>query len=164
MSKITNVGYTDSPIAGNPVLVRGKLNFGADFRVQKEGAGEMTLTNITSPLDRKEVIMYNVTDIKNIYDKTDIHPSVQAPNARGINLYTKVSDIYAITDSTDANFLQHLPVSASITIRIGNSEYMTAEVAQAVVARCVSTLYETDSVSTTRLNSLLRGAIKPSDL
>lgn len=164
MSKLINAGYTDTPITGDPVLVRGKLNFGADFRVQRENAGEMILTNITSPLDRKENILYNVTDVKNIYDKTDIHPSVQAPSTKGINLYAKVSDVYAVTDSTDADFLQHLPVSVSITIRVPSLEYITADVVQSVMARCVSTLYETDSETTVRLNSLLRGAIKPSDL
>lgn len=164
MAKVINAGYTDSPITGNPVLVRGKLNFGKDFRVQREGAGEMVLTNITSPLDRRENIMYNVTDVKNIYAKTDIHPSVQAPSTRGINLYTRLTDTYAVTDDTDADFLQHLPVSVSITIQSIASQYISADVIEQSLARCVSTLYETDSQTTSRLNSLLRGAIKPSDL
>lgn len=164
MAKVINAGYTDTAIAENPKLTRGKLNFGADFRTKKEAAGEMVLVNITSPLDRCEEIFYNVTSVKNIYDKTDIHPSVQAPSSRGVNLYTKLNDVYAITDSVDASFLEHHPVGVSITVRTSSSEYITAEIIQTAVARAVSCLYDTGSESTTRLNALLRGSIKPSDL
>lgn len=162
--KQISVGYTDTPISGTPTLARGKLNFGADFRVKDEGAGKLILTNITSPLDRNEEIMYSTTSVANIYDKTSIDPSVYAPSRKGVNLYSKITDIYEVTDSTDADFLIQLPVSVSITIRTANSPYIDANAVQAVVARAVSTLYDTDSESITRLNALLRGSLKPSDL
>lgn len=164
MSKIISPGYTDTAIVGDPVLVRGKLNFGADFRVQSDSKGEMILTNITSPLDRGETIQQSYSNISNIYEKTGIDPSVYAPSKRGVNIYTKLSDTYAVTDSVDADFLQHLPVSVSIVVRTASSEYLTAADVQTVVARAVSCLYDTDDESTTRLNAILRGSLRPSDL
>lgn len=162
--KTLNPGYTDTAIAENPVLTRGKLNFEADFRIKKEAAGELVLTNITSPLDRPEEILLNVTDIKNVYEKTSVDPSAYSPSRRGINLYSKLTNHYSLTDSEDADFLNVLPISVSITVRTPASEYVTPTVIQTVVARAVSTLYDTGSESTTRLGSILRGALKPADL
>lgn len=164
MAKIVSKGFTDTAIPENPVLVRGKLNFAKDFRVKSENGKTLILTNLTSPLDRNEEIMYSVSSIQNIYDKTDIDPSVYAPSKRGISLYAKISETYQVSDDTDAEFVQNLPIKASISISVPASQYITATEVQTIVARLVSTLYETGSESTDRLNALLRGSLKPSDL
>lgn len=163
MSKIISAGYTDTTTTATQ-LDRGPLNFGADFRVKAEGPGTLTLVNITSPFDRTEEIMMNVTNIANIYDKTSIDPSVYASNKRGVNLYSKVTDIYQITDDTDPSFVVQSPLSVSITIRAQQSEYITATHVQTAIARAVSTFYDTGSEALTRLNAALRGSLKPSDL
>lgn len=163
MAKVINAGYSDTATTAT-TLARGPLNFGADFRLKVDKSGEMTLVNITSPFDRPEEILMNVSNIANIYDKTSIDPSVHAPNRRGVNLYTKITDIYKVTDDTDPSFEQHLPLSVSIVIRAPQSEYISAAHVQTVLARCVSALYDTGASTTTRLNGILRGALKPSDL
>lgn len=163
MSKIKSPGYTDTATTATQ-LDRGPLNFGADFRVSRDSGNALTLVNITSPFDRTEEIMMNFSQVANIYEKTSIDPSVYAPNKRGVTLYSKLSDTYQITDSTDASFVQHLPVSASLTIRSIQSEYITAEDVCTVIARLVSTFFDTGSETYIRLNAALRGSLKPSDL
>jgi hypothetical protein len=164
MAKIISPGYTDTSIPENPVLTRGKLNYNKDFRPAKDGNGSLTLVNITSPMDRPEEILMNFSQIKNIYDKTSIDPSVYAPSTKGVNLYLKLQDTYQVTDDTDPSFVQHLPITASITLRVPQSEFITATNVQTVLARAVSGLYDTGSVAVDRLNAALRGSLKPSDL
>lgn len=164
MAKVISTGYTDTAIAENPVLTRGKLNFTSDFRLGTTKSDQLTLVNLTSPNDRVEKALITVSDIKDVYQNTDIDPSVYAPSRRGINLYVQLKDTYSVTDSVDADFEQHLPISASITVRVPASQYLTAEHVQTAVARAVSLLYDQGSVTTTRLNSLLKGSLKPSEL
>lgn len=163
MSKVISPGYTDTATTATQ-LDRGALNFGANFRVKTDKAGDMSLVNITSPFDRTEEIQYSVSNIANIYDKTAIDPSVHAPNKRGVNVYLRLQDVYQVSDDTDPSFLQHLPVSVSIVIRAPQSEFITASHVQTVLARAVSGLYDTGSEEVTRLNAILRGSLKPSDL
>lgn len=163
MSKVINRGYTDTATTATQLDRRG-LNFGADFRVQKDNGPQLELVNITGPLDRSETIYYNVTPIANVYDKSGIDASAFAPNKRGVNIYVRLADIYQVTDSTDAAFLQQLPLSASLTIRIPQSEFITTGDVETLVAGLVSALYETGSETQTRLSSILRGSLKPSDL
>lgn len=164
MSIIINKGYTDTFYEGTPTLTRGKLNFARDFRVKKDSGGELLLANLTSPLDRGEQIMLTHNTIKNVYDKTDIDPSVYAPSRRGVALYAKIQDTFEVTDSSDAEFCQHLPLKASLSITVPASAHITAADIEVLVGRLVSTLYDTGSVTTERLNALLRGSLKPSDL
>jgi hypothetical protein len=164
MAKIINAGYTDTAYSGTPVLTRGKLNFAADFRIAKDSPDTLTLINLTSPFDRIEENMLKFTNVPNIYDKTAIDPSVYAPSRRGVNLYTKLTNVYQVTDDADAMFVQHLPVTVSITIRAPQSPYIDSTTIQTVLARAVSTFYDTGSETTTRLNAALRGSLKPSDL
>lgn len=168
MSLLTNVGYTDTPIVGNPVntLPRGNVNFGSDFRVKSNATGEIVLTNITSPIDRPEKVRIAFSDVSNIYTGTDIDPSVYAPSKRGFSLLAQVTDIFSVTDSVDPLLRIDLPCSVHLVAKGPASGYVTAAMLITMISRLLSVLFETGVASTdlSRLNALMRGSLTPKDI
>lgn len=166
MSKVINVGYTDTPISGvtSLKLTRGLVNFGADFRVKKSDPSEAILTNLTSPIDRPEKARFAYSEIANIYSGTGIDPSVYAPTKQGVSALTQLTEVWSITDSTDPSFRVDIPVSFHTVLKVGASEYITDAMIETLIGRGVSLSYETGSETTTRIKSLLRGSLLPADL
>lgn len=166
MAKSVNVGYTDTPISGVSSLnfSRGLLNFKADFRMKSNNAGEVVLTNLTSPVDRPEKIRLGYSEVANIYTNTNIDPSVYAPTKQGISVVCQVSEVFSVTDSVDADYRVDLPVSAHLVLKLPSSEFITADMVQTMLGRMISGMYETGSLNTSRIAAILRGSLLPSDL
>jgi hypothetical protein len=166
MAKTTNLGYTDTPVEGNPILKfdRPAINFKADFRVKSNGGKEVVLTNITSPIDRPENIRIAYTDVANIYGGTGIDPSIAAPTKRGISLLTQITDVVSVTDSNDADYRVDLPISAHLVLKLPASEFITAQTVTTIIGRLLSAYYDTGSESPSRLESILRGSLVPTEL
>jgi len=166
MSKIIDHGYTDTADAAivNTTAPRAKLNFAADFKMKKSADSELIITNITSPLDRPEAIRFGVTDVKNVYNGLDISVAVQSPSKKGTQVLVQVTEVISVTDSSDAMYRIDLPVSAHLVIKVPNSEHITGEIVETLVSRVVSSLYANTTDDTTRINSLLRGVLTPSEI
>lgn len=166
MAKSISAGYTDTPISGVTTLTfpRGLVNFGADFRVKSETANEAIITNLTTPVDRPERIRFSYSDVANIYSGTDVDPSVYAPSKRGVSVLTQLTETFSVTDSVDTTYRVDLPVSAHLVLKVPASEYLTAELIEAMIGRLVSSLFETGSLTDSRLKALLRGSLLPTDL
>lgn len=166
MATSVNVGFTDTAIAGNPTLnlLRGSVNFGADFRVKSETSNELVLTNLTSPVDRPETFKFSFGEIANIYSGSNVDPSAYAPSKKGISVLASLSETYAVTDTVDPSYRVDLPVSAHVVIKVPANENITAAMIQTLVARMLSGLYETGLTTTGRISSLVRGSLTPADL
>lgn len=167
MAKIVNAGYTDTPIEGVSSLTfaRGLLNFQKDFRVKSNNSGkEVVLTNITSPIDRPENIRIAYTDIANIYNGTGIEPSVFAPTKRGVSVLAQITDVLSVTDDSDADYKVDLPLSCHLVIKVPASEYVTSTQITTAIGRLLSSLFDTGSTSTSRLEAILRGSLVPTEV
>lgn len=166
MSKVVNVGYVDTPIQGvtSLKLDRGLLNFKADWRIKSDTPGEMVLANLSSPVDRPERLRIAQSDVANIYQGTDIDPSVYAPSRRGTSILCQLTETFSVTDTVDADYRVDLPVSVHLVIKVPNNENLSAAMIQTTVGRLVSGIYDTGSEATTRIAAILRGSLKPSDL
>lgn len=166
MSKSVSVGYTDTAIAGNPVLnlLRGSVNFGADFRAKQVAPNEVILTNLTSPVDRPEKFRFSYNDVANIYSGTDIDPSVYAPSKRGVSVLCQLTETLSVTDDTNPSYRVDLPISAHLVLKLPANENITAAMLQTVIARMLSGLYDTGLTTTARLSSMVRGSLLPSDV
>lgn len=166
MTIAINVGYTDTAIPGSPVLnlLRAPVNFGADFRVKSEVANELSLINLTSPVDRPEKFRFSYSDITNIYNGTDVDPSVYAPSKRGLSVLAQLTETFSVTDSANPAYRVDLPVSAHIVLKLPANENITSAMVQNLVARLASGLYETGLTTTSRISSLVRGSLTPADL
>jgi len=167
MAKVKSNGYLDTPIDGVTTLTfpRAILNFSKDFRVKSDQAGkEVVLTNITSPIDRPERIRIAYTDIANVYSGTGIETSLLAPTKRGVSLLVQVTDVISVTDTTAPDYRIDLPVSYHLVIKVPASEHITAADVQAGLGRLLSGLFDSGVSTTSRLESILRGSLVPSEL
>lgn len=166
MPKTTSFGFTDTAPTGGATktLTRPNLNYAADFAKKEDSEKRCVITNLTAPYDQPETIRFEIADIKNIYNGTMIDPSVYATSKAGISLVCQVNDILRVTDSADSTYQVDLPISAHFVIKMPKSQYITASDIEKVVARCVASLYDTDSIGTSRIDALVRGSMAPSTL
>lgn len=166
MTKSISVGYTDTAISGVSSLTfpRGLVNYGKDFRVKDNSPSEVVITNLTSPVDRPETFRIGYQEIPNIYAGKTIDPSVYAPSKRGVKILTQVAEVWSETDSADATYRRDVPVSAQLVIQTGSLETITTSMLLTLVGRLVSGLFETGSLTTERLQAMLRGSLTPTDI
>lgn len=166
MPKTTSFGYTDTAPTGGATktLTRPNLNYATDYAKVEDSENKCVLTNLTSPYDQPESMRFELADIKNIYNGTSIDPSVYAASRAGISLVCQVNDILRVTDTENSTFQVDLPISVHFVIKMPKSQYITASDIEKVVARCVASMYDTDSVGTSRLDALVRGSMVPSTL
>lgn len=167
MAKVKSDGYTDTAIAGNPVLTfpRASLNIAADLRVKSNQPGkEVVFTNITSPIDRPEKIRIAYSDVTNVYAGTGIDASVLAPTKRGISILVQVTDVMSVTDDADPDYRIDLPVSYHLVIKVPASEFITADEVKTGIGRLLSSLFDTGVSTTSRLEAILRGSLVPTEL
>lgn len=166
MTREINQGFNDTPIDGVSSLnfPRGLVNFQADFREKTTSPTEVVLTNLSSPIDRPETIRLARTEVADVYKNTQIAPAVMAPSKRGVNLLAQVNETVLVTDSTDADFMQLLPISAHLVVKVPASEYIDASMVQTLLGRLISALYDTGSTDESRLAALLRGSLTPKGL
>jgi hypothetical protein len=158
---------TDTAISGvsTLTLTRGLPNFGADWRIQEGGSlDELTLVNLNSPVAYPEMIHFKVEQIKNVYQSRGISNTLQYPDTRGVRVVIRHSGIGTVTDSVDTTYLCAVPWSITSTITIGNHPAVTASNIHSILARHVSDFFETGSATTDRIASLIRGALKPTDV
>lgn len=165
MAKQIDKGYTNTPVDSPVTLTytRDQINYDADFRIQKDTGAELWLTNITSPIDRPEKMRVARKEISNVYQGTDITSNFQAPSKKGVNLHVQLHQTMKVTDTENPEFEVHVPISTSITIKTPAS-FIDADHVNDSVKRLLSGLFETNDVSTSRLNALLRGSLAPRDL
>lgn len=158
-------GYQDTPISGVTVLnyKRGLVNFGSDFNLIVDEPEEVILTNITSPLDRPEKFRFGYSQLKDIYKGTEIHPNVQAPSKRGVSVLVQLTNTISEIDTT-TNSRVDLPMSAHIVLKFPASKEVTAALVEEQIGRLLSGMYETGSLTHTRLNSMMRGSLLPKDI
>lgn len=166
MSKVINYGYTDTAISGVTSMnfPRGLVNYRTDFRVQKNGADDVTLTNITSPVDRQERFRFALSEIKNIYANSGIDPSVWAASTKGSSLLISVAETISVTDSADPSYRVDLPVTCNITLKAPTSDLITPEYLLTLLGRAVSGAYETGSLTTDGIKRLTHGSLVPLDV
>lgn len=166
MSKVVSVNHTDTPISGvtELSLERGLVNYGADFKVKVEMADSVILTNLTSPITAPEQFKFSVQDVANVYTGTAVDPNFYSPSKKGVSLLAQCNEVWTVTDTEDSTYQVELPVQAHIVLKVPKNENITPAMVEALLGRVVSGLYETGSEGTTRLQAMLRGSMKPSDL
>lgn len=166
MAKTLSVNYTDTTLTGGTAvsLKLPQLNYGADFRVTRDSAGEAIVTNLTSPLDAPERFRWAHNTVADVYKNTGIDPTLYYPNRKGTQILCQLTDVYSVTDSAAPDYLAMLPVEAHLVLKVPNNELITPQLAEQIIARMLAGLYETDAGQYTRMSALLRGALLPSAL
>lgn len=163
MSTVISTGTSDTTISGAsaPTLTLPIINYGADFRVKTESSSEVVVVNTTSPLDQPESIRFGYSEIADIYAKSGLNSDLVSGTKKGINLLVQVNDTIKVSDPTAPTFVQYLPISAHVVIKVPQSSVITPAVVQTLINRLCGSLYEN---ATTNLPSLLKGVLKPKAL
>lgn len=166
MSKVVAVNHTDTPISGvtSLSLGRGLVNYGADFKVKQESVDTVILTNLTSPLSTPEQFRFSAQEVANVYQGSTVDPTMYAASKRGVSLVAQCNEVWTVTDTTDTTYRVDLPVQAHIVLKIPKNENITPAMVEGLLGRVVSGFFETGSTATTRLQAMLRGSMKPSDI
>lgn len=166
MTKQLSMNFTDTAISGVTSLTfpRGLVNFKADWKVKQNEPDSAILTNLTSPVVYPERMKISASDVNNVYSGSSVEPSLYAPTKKGRSILVQVNEIWKVTDTTDATLEVALPVQCHLVVKVPNHELVTPATIQTLIGRAVSGLFETGSADTTRIGSLLRGSILPSDL
>lgn len=166
MTKQISYNYTDTAISGVTTLTfpRGLVNFKADWRVKQDEPDEAILTNLSSPVVYPERMRISGSDVANVYSGSSVEPSLYAPTKKGRSILVQVNEIWKVTDTADATYEVALPVQCHLVIKVPNHELVTPAAIQTLIGRAVSGLFETGSTDTTRVGSLLRGSLLPTDL
>jgi hypothetical protein len=166
MSKTVSVGYTDTAISGvtSLNLARGLVNYGADWRVKQDEPTEVILTNLTSPINYPERVRVGATEVADVYKGSGVEPGLYAPTRRGISILSQLTEVWKVSDTVDSAYEVALPITGHIVLKVPNSDQITPEMINTFLGRLVSTLFETGSDTTSRIASILRGSLTPSDI
>jgi hypothetical protein len=161
----TNIG-TDTPVTGVTELTldRSIPNYGSDWRVTKDEPDEVIITNMHAPVTYPEKFRTGVTEVADVYKGTGISSSLYSPTRKGNNVLVQLTEVWTVTDTVDTTYNVALPISGHVVLKIPQDPAITADLIIAFLGRLVSGLYETGSEDGTRLQALLRGALKPSDI
>lgn len=163
-------GYTDKLSATKNVAVP-QLSYATDFSVKTDTPNEVVITNVTSPLDQPETIRFGIQNIRDIYNGTSVDPTAMSVARQGVSLVVQLNDILRVTPEESSTScccgegFQDYPISTHIVIRTPVASPITADVVLSVVKRNIAALFgEGADVTSARLNSMLRGALKPSTM
>lgn len=166
MAFTTSYGYTDS-ITTPKTLEVPDLDYAKDFAVTKDSADEVILTNTTSPVDQPETIRFGYQTVANVYTNTGIDPNFMAITKQGISLVAQVNDIMRVENNSEdccSPLAYDLPIQAHVVIKVPKNQFVTADVALNAAKRAFASLLATGSVTSERLNAMLRDALKPSTM
>lgn len=156
----TSWNHTDTAVSAVGSLQPDSLNFSVDFAKMATKAQEAVVTNLTSPVDRKETIRWAYSRIANVYTGSDISPSAYAMNKTGASVLAQLNCVLSFSD--DAGVRTDLPLSAHLVMKVPNHEAITGTILSSLLKRLVGTLYEeSDSSMDARLTALVHGAVLP---
>lgn len=164
MSKSINMVTADTAIAGvtAPTLTLPVLNYDSDFRLKKSNAAnEVVMVNTTTGLDEDEQIRVAFNEIADIYKNAGISCDNVSSSKTGYSLLVQLTKTVKVTDSADATYSAHVPLSVHIVIKVPRMEAVTNETIKLLVSRLFATLYEGGAL---KALGMLKGAISPKGL
>lgn len=162
MAITTTWNYTAAASTKQPAIP--DTDFSQFSEENKGKASELWITNTTSPIDVPETARIAIQNVGNIYDGTDILPSYFATSKAGRQLLIQLNDILTATDSADLSYRADLPFSGHVVLKFPTNSLVTADMLLAFYERLISMAFATGAVTKSRLEALMRGSLKPSNL
>lgn len=165
MAKTVSVNYTDTAGGATHGITIPSVNFGADFRIQKQSTNDIILANMTSPLGCPEKIRFAASEVADVYSGTSVDRALYAPSRKGISFLCQLTDTFTVSDSTDPTYEVALPMEAHLVCKVPSNSNITAQMVVTTLSRLVATLFETaDSTMLDRVDALLHMSLEPTDL
>lgn len=166
MSKVLSYTRTDTAVGGVPSLSLpiAVLNYAADWRVSKNLPEEVILTNLTSAIGFPEKFRISMRQIPDAYKGSPIDASIRSLNKQGIEILVSHTDTAQWTDTEDATFLEAKCPRMNVTFTFPADGSFDADAMLTYIKRSISGLFDTGVVTSSRINAMVRGILKPSGL
>lgn len=165
MAKTVSVNYTDTAGGAAHGITIPSVNFGADFRIQKQTPSEVVISNMTSPMGYPEKVRFAASEVTDVYSGTTVDSALYAPSRKGVSFLCQLTDTYTVSDGTDPTYEVALPMEAHLVCKVPSNSNVTAAMVATFLSRLVATLFETDDTTmTNRVDALLHMSPGPTDL
>jgi hypothetical protein len=163
MSKTVLKNRTDTPpVIESLSLDMSLMNFGADFAAVSNTPGKAVISNLTSPRECPEQMIFAVSPIGDVYKGSKIDPAYKAASKAGVKLFSQVNSIYTITDTEDSTYRVDVPLSCNLTITIPSDALITSAMVIEEFGRALHGLFETEG--DLRIDRMARGSLLPTDM
>lgn len=129
------------------------------YAVTTDVAGETRLTNINSPIGLPEVLSYRASNINDIYANSGIERALYTPTRRGISVNVHLRQTWSATDADTPTAPSYaLPVTASLTLRIPQNEFIATSNVVDLYSKVIALLYPNNQ---NNIAALLRSSLNP---
>lgn len=162
MAKSGSYGYTAAAATKN--IAVPDIDFETQFTVDTFEPTKVGITNLTSPTDQADHLTFQYMSIADVYKGSSIDPSVYSPNRKGISVATVLKDVMRVTDSGDPSYQMDLPIKVSLSVVLPQNPYLNASAVDTAIKRCFAAWYPKGAVTTARIDALIRGSMKPSEI
>jgi hypothetical protein len=162
MAITTTWNYTAAAATKQPTIP--DVDFSTFTELNRGPKSDFWMTNGTSPLDSPETVRTKIQNIGNIYDGTQILPSYFATSKAGRSIFIQLNDILTATDSADSTYRVDLPFSGHVELKFPTHALITGDMLLAFYERLMSMAFATGVVTKSRLEALMRGTTKPTNL
>lgn len=140
------------------------LSYDTDYSVQRNTPGDAIIGNTTSSyLWTPETIRYAGTNVRNIYENTNVDPTYFAPVKGGRQVLAEVTELYmASNDKTGADVI--LPCKGRIVLRFPTGGVVGEALISDLIGRTIAAAFGTGSVTASRVIELAQDSMLPKGL
>lgn len=131
------------------------------YALTKDLTGECQLTNVQSPIGLPEILTYRASNIADIYQNSGIDRTLVTPTKRGISVNYHLRQTWTASDSANPSApVYAMPVTASLTLRIPQNEFISLDNVNALINKLLGLLYPD---GTSSIASNIRFALNPKE-
>lgn len=133
----------------------------SNYVMTNSSEDEAAYVSTASTLGRPETLKYGRRVIKDIYANSSIDSAYRCPCKAGIKLLLSTETVGSLTETSTPAFRQDFPFTVKTVIDVPASDYLTADNVLSIIKHhCGMILEGDDSVSSTRLQELLKGSLE----
>jgi hypothetical protein len=121
--------------------------------------GTFALSNISTPNDGNEYIIYKVRDIPEVKLAAGVQHPARVKLGREINI--RLEAVKRLKSDVDDSFIVDLPGEIDVTVRLPLNENVSDADAEILFARLVGATFESDDSGVSRFAKLLKGKVNP---
>lgn len=131
------------------------------YALTKDLTGECQLTNIQSPISLPEILTYRASNIADIYQNSGIDRTLVTPTRRGISVNYHLRQTWTAADASQPTAPTYaMPVTASLTLRIPQNEFISLDNVNTLISKMLGMLFP-DGQSSLAAN--IRFALNPKE-
>lgn len=135
-----------------------------EFAVKAQSKGELTLVNVTSPINALETVRFAHKELQNVFANSGVDPAYYPSSKKGVSFLVQLNDIYTVTDD-DLKTRTDFPISAHLVIRVPKADWITGDILQGIILRLLGAAHQVGPTvptsMTKRLEALARGSLLP---